>query len=86
MDRQGIDVQALSLYVGQYYYWAEASLAERVVRVQNQKLQEICASRPKRPKNSVPRPGRSLRPGSFRRPNSSTNPTPRPAADRMTKS
>jgi aminocarboxymuconate-semialdehyde decarboxylase len=48
MDRQGIDVQALSLYVGQYYYWAEASLAERVVRVQNQKLQEICASRSKR--------------------------------------
>jgi aminocarboxymuconate-semialdehyde decarboxylase len=48
MDRQGIAVQAVSLYVGQYYYWADAGLAEKVVRVQNRKLQEICASRPKR--------------------------------------
>jgi aminocarboxymuconate-semialdehyde decarboxylase len=48
MDRQGVDLQAVSLYVGQYHYWAERELSADVVRIQNQKLAEMCASRPKR--------------------------------------
>lgn len=43
MDREGIDVQAVSLYVGQYHYWAERSLSEEIVRVQNRKLAELCS-------------------------------------------
>jgi len=48
MDRQGVDVQALSLYVGQYHYWAERALSAEVVRIQNRKLAEMCATHPKR--------------------------------------
>jgi aminocarboxymuconate-semialdehyde decarboxylase len=48
MDRQGIDVQAVSLYVGHYHYWAEPELAEKLVRIQNQKLAELCATHPGR--------------------------------------
>jgi len=48
MDRQGIDVQAVSLYIGQYHYWAERPLAEKLVRVQNEKLAAICAMHPSR--------------------------------------
>jgi aminocarboxymuconate-semialdehyde decarboxylase len=48
MDREGVDVQAVSLYVGQYHYWAERELSTDVVRIQNQKLAEMCARHPKR--------------------------------------
>jgi aminocarboxymuconate-semialdehyde decarboxylase len=48
MDRQGVDVQAMSLYVGQYHFWAEPELAEKLVRVQNEKLAELCATHPRR--------------------------------------
>ncbi len=48
MDREGVDVQAVSLYVGQYHYWAERELSADVVRIQNQKLAEMCAKNPKR--------------------------------------
>jgi aminocarboxymuconate-semialdehyde decarboxylase len=48
MDRQGVDVQAVSLYVGQYHYWAERELSADVVRIQNQKLAEMCARSPRR--------------------------------------
>jgi aminocarboxymuconate-semialdehyde decarboxylase len=48
MDREGVDVQAVSLYVGQYYYWAERDLSRDVVALQNQKLAEMCAARPDR--------------------------------------
>ncbi len=48
MDREGVDVQVVSLYVGQYHYWAERELSADVVRVQNQKLAEMCAAHPKR--------------------------------------
>jgi aminocarboxymuconate-semialdehyde decarboxylase len=48
MDRQGVDLQALSLYVGQYHYWAEKELSADVVEIQNQKLAEMCSARPKR--------------------------------------
>ena len=48
MDRQGIDVQAVSLYVGQYHYWAERDLSEKLVSIQNEKLAELCATHPDR--------------------------------------
>ncbi len=48
MDRQGVDLQAVSLYVGQYHYWAERDLSADVVRIQNEKLAEMCARHPKR--------------------------------------
>ncbi|HEY7698844.1 MAG TPA: amidohydrolase family protein, partial [Vicinamibacteria bacterium] len=48
MDREGVDLQAVSLYVGQYHYWAERELSADVVRVQNQKLSEMCATHPRR--------------------------------------
>jgi len=48
MDREGVDVQAVSLYVGQYHYWAERELSADVVHIQNQKLAEMCATYPKR--------------------------------------
>jgi predicted TIM-barrel fold metal-dependent hydrolase len=48
MDRQGIDVHAISLHPGQYHYWAEQEIARQIVRIQNEKLVEICASHPDR--------------------------------------
>ncbi|MGH9324422.1 MAG: amidohydrolase family protein [Vicinamibacteria bacterium] len=48
MDREGVDVQAVSLYVGQYHYWAERELSRDVVAIQNQKLAEACARYPNR--------------------------------------
>ena len=48
MDEQGIDVQALSLHVGQYHHWADADLAAKIVAVQNEKIAETCAAHPDR--------------------------------------
>ncbi len=48
MDASGIDVQALSISVGQYFHWAEHDLAEKIIRVQNEKLSEVCAAHPER--------------------------------------
>ncbi len=48
MNREGVDMQVVSLYVGQYHYWAERELSADVVRVQNQKLAEMCAAHPRR--------------------------------------
>jgi len=48
MDATGIDVQALSIAVGQYFHWAEPDLAAQIVRVQNEKLAEVCALHPER--------------------------------------
>src|SRR5258707_4199568 len=46
MDEQGIDVEALS--VNPYWYKAERDLARQLIRLQNEKLAELCASRPER--------------------------------------
>jgi len=46
MDEQGIDVEALS--INAYWYKAERDLARELVRLQNEKLAEICAARPDR--------------------------------------
>src|SRR6266704_1822397 len=46
MDEQGIDVEALS--INPYWYKAERDLARALIKVQNEKLAELCASRPER--------------------------------------
>src|SRR5438045_4479023 len=46
MDRQGIDVEALS--INPTWYGADRDIAERVVSIQNQRLAEYCAAYPDR--------------------------------------
>ena len=48
MDRQRIDVHAMSLSQAQYHYWASEELAATIVRIQNEKLAEVCAAHPDR--------------------------------------
>ena len=48
MDATGIDVQALSISVGQYFHWADRDLAAKIIQVQNEKLAEISAAYPDR--------------------------------------
>jgi aminocarboxymuconate-semialdehyde decarboxylase len=48
MDATGIDVQALSISVGQYFDWAEPDLAAKIVQLQNEKLTEVCSTHPDR--------------------------------------
>lgn len=48
MDEQGIDIQAVSLHVGQYHHWADRDLAKQIVSIQNEKIAELCASQPDR--------------------------------------
>ena len=47
MDEQGIDIEALSLNPI-FWYKAELDLAGQVVKLQNEKLAEICAAQPDR--------------------------------------
>jgi aminocarboxymuconate-semialdehyde decarboxylase len=46
MDKQGIDVEALS--INPFWYRAERDLAAEIVRIQNEKLAEMCAAYPER--------------------------------------
>lgn len=46
MDQQGIDVEALS--INPYWYKADRDVAREVVRLQNEKLAEFCATEPQR--------------------------------------
>jgi aminocarboxymuconate-semialdehyde decarboxylase len=46
MDAQGIDVQALS--INAYWYKAERDVAEKLIRVQNERLAELCGQHPDR--------------------------------------
>jgi len=48
MDEQGIDVQAVSLHVGQYHHWADRDLAAQIIKIQNEKIAELCALHPDR--------------------------------------
>lgn len=48
MDATGIDVQALSISVGQYFDWADRDLAAKIVRLQNERLAEVSAAHPDR--------------------------------------
>lgn len=42
MDSLGIDIQVLSPAPTQYHYWAEPELANRIVRLQNEHIAELC--------------------------------------------
>jgi len=46
MDKQGIDMEALS--INPVWYKAERDLAAQVVKIQNEKLAELCAAHPDR--------------------------------------
>src|SRR5262245_64838509 len=46
MDAQGIDMAALS--INPYWYKAERDVAESLIKLQNGKLAELCASKPDR--------------------------------------
>jgi len=46
LDEMGIDVQAVS--VNPFWYWADVDLARKIVRIQNEKIAELCAAQPKR--------------------------------------
>jgi len=48
MDAMGVDVQAISPAPSQYYYWAEADLAQSIVRTTNERIAEVCAAHPRR--------------------------------------
>ena len=47
MDEEGIDIEALSINPI-FWYQAERELAGQVVKLQNEKLAEICAAQPDR--------------------------------------
>ena len=46
MDEQGIDVEALS--INPYWYKADRDVAQAVIKMQNEKLAELCAAQPDR--------------------------------------
>jgi aminocarboxymuconate-semialdehyde decarboxylase len=46
MDAQGIDVEALS--INAYWYGADRDVARQLIRIQNEKLAEACATNPDR--------------------------------------
>ncbi len=46
MDEQGIDVEALS--INPYWYRADREVARDLIRIQNEKLAEVCAANPER--------------------------------------
>jgi aminocarboxymuconate-semialdehyde decarboxylase len=46
MDEQGIDMAALS--INPYWYKAERDLAQALIKLQNEKLAEVCAAQPDR--------------------------------------
>jgi len=48
MDRMGVDIQVLSPPPTQYYLWAESDLASTLVRIQNERITEVCAAYPDR--------------------------------------
>lgn len=48
MDRQGVDIQVVSLSPYQLYYWTEPELGRAVARVCNDDLAEACALHPDR--------------------------------------
>jgi aminocarboxymuconate-semialdehyde decarboxylase len=46
LDEMGIDVQAVS--INPFWYWADEDLARKIVRIQNEKIAELCSAHPKR--------------------------------------
>src|SRR5439155_8587093 len=48
MDRQGIDVHVISVHPSQFLYFTEPDLAARIVRMQNERIAELCGAHPDR--------------------------------------
>lgn len=48
MDRMGIDIQGLSTFVSEYFYWAPARIGAESARIQNDNLAAAVASYPNR--------------------------------------
>lgn len=48
MDEQGIDIQAVGLATTHFHYWADRDLATLLVRLQNEKIAELCSTYPDR--------------------------------------
>jgi aminocarboxymuconate-semialdehyde decarboxylase len=48
MDAMGVDIQAISPFPLQYYYWAEEDLAEKIVELQNDAIAAVCKAQPGR--------------------------------------
>jgi aminocarboxymuconate-semialdehyde decarboxylase len=48
MDRQGVDIQAISISPYQYYYWAEDDICRDMSRLMNDELAEVVAATPER--------------------------------------
>jgi aminocarboxymuconate-semialdehyde decarboxylase len=48
MDREGIDIQAVSTAPGQYYYWADPGIGRRTARLINDNIASIVAGNPER--------------------------------------
>jgi predicted TIM-barrel fold metal-dependent hydrolase len=46
MDAQAVDMEVLS--INPFWYGSERDLASQIVKLQNEKLAELCASQPKR--------------------------------------
>ncbi len=48
MDKQGIDMQILSVSPGEYFYWLDAEHAVKACRLQHERLAEVVAQHPER--------------------------------------
>lgn len=48
MDLQGVDMQAVSIVPGEYYYWLDRETGPRVSAMQNDHIAEVVAGRPDR--------------------------------------
>ena len=48
MDQQGIDIQAISLGTTYLYPWADQDLSRQIMKIQNEKIAELCAAHPDR--------------------------------------
>jgi aminocarboxymuconate-semialdehyde decarboxylase len=48
MDATGVDVQVLSIFVSQYYYWLDGPRGLELARIQNRHLAELVAAHPRR--------------------------------------
>jgi aminocarboxymuconate-semialdehyde decarboxylase len=48
MDAMGVDIQLLSPAPSQYYYWADETLAEVIVTLQNEAIHALCQQYPQR--------------------------------------
>ena len=48
MEAMGVDIQVMSASPSQYYYWADPDLAADSVRLQNERIAEVCVLHPQR--------------------------------------